>query len=421
MLAAKHFLRIFLLALIAAVACVFAGPAMSQDMVLESTNLEQTAPLQDAGLDLNDPLVEDAQLYAEDQGIPLGEAVRRMKLMEAADELTAKLFANERETFAGIWIQHQPQFLIKTRFTRDGERTIQPYIAGGPLKGLVDVLSASASYDELEVAEARARYFVDGLGIPAESAIDESDNLAYVYVTDLANLEAALRTANGSLPKEVELVEVEELSYPTDDIYGGFRLDSRTSAAYCTSGLSVVHSSGATGITTAGHCANAMESRGRAIDYQNDERGNSSGFYGPFDLQWHTTPFVEKPRVRDADGSRVIKDAKGRFEYPEGRVACHYGVGGAAPEYKCGTISNRSYRPASRSYNNPTATFVRVVNNNDDLVDASDSGGPWNFGNTALGIQSGGNTDPGGHAFYMSITYFNDDGPEDFNLVVRKG
>lgn len=406
MFAARGLRYLYLLALAGVVAFVSTAPAMSQDMVLESTSLEQTAPLQGTALAPDNSIGEDAQWYAEDQGILPGEAARRMKLMESADDLTAKLFANERETFAGIWIQHQPEFRIETRFTHDGEQTIRPYVEGGSLEGLVDVLPASATYEELEVAEARARYLVDGLGIPAESGIDETENLAYINVTDLTSLEAALKTANVPLPEEVKLVEVNELLAPSANIYGGVALRG------CTNGLSVVHSSGSTGVTTAGHCSNAQSFRAEPLNFQTE------GFAGPYDIQWHKTPFVEQPWVRDSDGIRVIHAAKGRLEYPEDRIACHFGQGGDAAEYTCGYIRNRSYRPPSASYNNPTATFV-LVESGGDLEDRGDSGGPWLIGNTALGIHSGGNT--AGRAFYMSITYFNDDGPRDFNLVVRKG
>ena len=64
------------------------------------------------------------------------------------------------------------------------------------------------------------------------------------------------------------------------------------------------------------------------------------------------------------------------------------------------------------------------VTSGGDLTDVGDSGGPWFTGNTALGIHSGGNArsprNTHGMAFYMSVTYLNDDGPLDFNLYMQK-
>lgn len=322
--------------------------------------------------------------------------------------------ASEQGTFAGLWIRHEPEFGAVARFTRDGDQTIRPYLAGSPLEGLVEVLPASANFAQLEAVQNKVRFLVDGLGIPAESGVDIQNNHAYVSVTDRVRLAAALQRAKVSLPQETTVEQVDELMVTTEDIYGGVKLvPPAAPAAYCTSGFSVVHSSGTTGMTTAGHCRDNMTFRGAGLTHIADR------FSGPYDLQWHTTPFVDRPWVRDNLDVRTITAGRGRLGQPEGSTVCGFGQGGAEPEFTCGTIIDRSYRPQSASYNNPTSTFVLVGNNNADISDAGDSGGPWYTGSTALGITSGGNL--GSRVFYMSITYFNDDGPVDFNLTVRKG
>ena len=82
----------------------------------------------------DDPFTMEAEAYAEDFGTTLEEAIRRLKLQTTIGELDQQLTSNESETFAGLWIQHEPTFAALARFTRDGENTIQPYISGGDLE-----------------------------------------------------------------------------------------------------------------------------------------------------------------------------------------------------------------------------------------------------------------------------------------------
>lgn len=84
-------------------------------------------------------LVQDAKVYAADQGIDLNEAVRRLKLQGALGGLGAQLATKERDTFAGLWIQHSPEFRIVVQFTCDGEETIRPYIENVPFADIVEV------------------------------------------------------------------------------------------------------------------------------------------------------------------------------------------------------------------------------------------------------------------------------------------
>ena len=54
------------------------------------------------------PIERDAQHYAERYGIELSKAVTRLTLQEPIGELGAAIEANEEDTFAGLWIQHEP-------------------------------------------------------------------------------------------------------------------------------------------------------------------------------------------------------------------------------------------------------------------------------------------------------------------------
>lgn len=115
--------------------------------VFAGTPSAQTSPNGPAAttpkLNGNDPLVQDAKMYAAEYGVPLEEAVRRLRLQGPIGALDRELIMEERGTYAGLWIQHEPVYRVIARFTRDGERTIRPYAEGRPLEGLVEVLPAA--------------------------------------------------------------------------------------------------------------------------------------------------------------------------------------------------------------------------------------------------------------------------------------
>jgi len=163
-------------------------------------------------------LVQDAQVYAADQGIDLDEAVRRLKLQGALGGLGAELATKERDTFAGLWIQHSPEFRIVVQFTRDGEETIRQYIENVPFADIVEVRTASVTLAELEAAQAAALVAVGDLGIPVESGLNVFENRVELYVTDRARFYAALREANIQLPDHAVVITVDELSTPEADI-----------------------------------------------------------------------------------------------------------------------------------------------------------------------------------------------------------
>lgn len=336
--------------------------------------------------------------------------------------------AEERGTYAGLHIKYEPEYGVVARFTQNGEQTIRPYVQGGPLENLVELRPASATLPELDAAQERADRLLDFLGIPHSSGTEADINSAVVDVTDRERLASAMRDANLSLPQEVKVKEVDQLLRPSA-FYAGLNLDAIgwDDSYDCTSGFTVRHTiTDEEGGTTAGHCKDALQYRGQ------DFLKRDGAFYGPYDLKYlHTREYEDRAWIRDFSGDstpgyRYVKSARGWADQPvdgENSRVCHFGTGGDIPELKCGYIVRKDYEPTHSSYNNPAPKFI-LVRSNGDLTDLGDSGGPWFDGNTALGIQSGGNwNEPGntdGLGFYMSITYFNDDGPKDFNLFVQK-
>lgn len=156
--------------------------------------------------------IVDAQLYASRYDVDLEEALRRLQFQDTIDGLEPALIDREGDTFAGLWIQHTPQFRIVVAFTRDGEETILPYVEGKPFADLVEVRTADATLEELKAAEEAAYLALCDLDLDVlvGSLIDVTENRVELLVTDRAKFDAALRKANTQLPKHVVVVAVND-------------------------------------------------------------------------------------------------------------------------------------------------------------------------------------------------------------------
>ena len=75
-----------------------------------------------ARLDPDGPLLRDARSYAADYGVSLEEAVRHLRSQVGASlgGLETRLTEKERDTFAGLWIEHQPEHRYVVLFAGGG-------------------------------------------------------------------------------------------------------------------------------------------------------------------------------------------------------------------------------------------------------------------------------------------------------------
>ena len=155
------------------------------------------------------------------------------------------------------------------------------------------------------------------------------------------------------------MVQVASLSNPTADIFGGKALSE------CTSGFSVTDGT-SEGVTTAGHCENALTYNGTSLDF---ESGTPDLAPGPYDIQWHsTTSFTVRNLVYDGTNNRYIYDEELRADQYVGQNVCMYGDTSGG---NCGEILS--------------TTFDLVNIETDISVEGGDSGGPFFWNNTAFG------------------------------------
>ena len=151
-------------------------------------------------------LAMDAQYYAENYGVELSEAIRRLTLQEPIGKLGATLESNEAGTLGGFWIQHEPEYRVVAAFTKEGEKTMAKYVQDGPLLDIIEVRTVDATLRELKRAQQEAGSIVSGLGFRAASGINVFENRAEIYVRDRSRLEEALQESGQTLPAHVHIV-----------------------------------------------------------------------------------------------------------------------------------------------------------------------------------------------------------------------
>jgi hypothetical protein len=152
----------------------------------------------------------DVQYYANDIGVDVEEAAYRLSLQESIGRLNACLNSEEKDTFAGLWIEHEPGYQVFAAFTRDGENTLEPYLTGSALEDIVTVRSAAVTYEELRAIQAETDLLLKPLKTPFSSGINIQENLVELYVTDLAAFNASIQAHDIQLPQHLNIVTIYE-------------------------------------------------------------------------------------------------------------------------------------------------------------------------------------------------------------------
>jgi hypothetical protein len=151
---------------------------------------------------------QTAEEMAAQWGVTAEEAYQRLRVEDAIGTLQTELAEWEADTFAGLWIEHVPQYHVVVAFTRDGERTLKPYLEGRSIPGLA-VRKARFTYAELEAMQAQAIHELGKLDFQVGVVLSVQDNRVTVFVSDRPWFEGELKRVGAQLPKGVELVVIE--------------------------------------------------------------------------------------------------------------------------------------------------------------------------------------------------------------------
>ena len=125
-----------------------------------------------------------------------------------------------RDTFAGLRIQHQPDFRVIVEFTSGGEETMARYLKNSRLANIVEIRNADVSLENLKATQREAMRIAEATGMRVESGTMVQENRVELYVTDSKRFWAALRDRHLRLPHNVSVTEVEHLSEPASKPFG---------------------------------------------------------------------------------------------------------------------------------------------------------------------------------------------------------
>lgn len=348
------------------------------DLPSESAVPDGARPAESAAA-LQDAVGEDARMLAAGLGIGVGEAARRIRLQDAVGALNARLTEEQAHTFAGLTIEHAPEFHVVTRFTRGGEETIRPYLTP-ELAAVVRVEGARFTVGQLERRLEAGYRRLRGAGIEAAGAVDVRANRAEVHVQ---RGRAAAARALVAEDAGTAVVEVDHLPREEITMYGGLPIST------CTTGFTVRNSAGTRGVSTSGHCGNSQSYSGYALTFMGE------AYSGSYDIQWHRrSGDTYTNTIKVGSGTRSITGTRTRTNQAVGASVCKQGK---TTGYTCGTISTISYCASG------ACTWVRVAGGSVNLSEGGDSGGPWFSGNTAYGSHTYG---IGNDSAYMPVDYF---------------
>lgn len=167
--------------------------------------------------------------YARENCVPLAESKRRMDIQnrdavgaetepggpaspppDSIGSISQKVETNEAATFAGLWIQHQPEYRVVVAFTRDAARTLRKYTTDPLFKPL-----NRRGPTQAELRETQGR-MVDQLqrfgARPASASADIMRGRVEVEVLgDLTAFKAAVARGEAQLPAYVDIREPKPL------------------------------------------------------------------------------------------------------------------------------------------------------------------------------------------------------------------
>jgi hypothetical protein len=344
----------------------------------------EAAPSASTGVSAPEPdaLAQDAEVYATRYHVSVDEALWRLRLQQSVGNLNADLQANYPETFAGLVIEHEPEYRVVARFTRGGAEALQAAVRDPGLAAVVREEHAPVPLRRMQARLESAFGRVRARGIRAAGGLNLRQNRPEIYV--LAPAAAAARAA---IPVETgaAVLVVEQLPAPEALLYGGLPIST------CTTGFYVKNASGTPGVTTAGHCGNSQSYGSTALTFLGES------YSGSYDIQWHNhSGSTYDNIIKVGTTTRSITGTRFRASQTTGEYVCKQGK---TTGNTCGLIDNTSYCESSTG----ACTWVHVSGGSVNLSEPGDSGGPWFSGNIAYGSHVFG---WGNDSGYLAVDYF---------------
>jgi hypothetical protein len=157
-------------------------------------------------VDVGGTMHQDAAAFAEDQDLPLDEAMQRLRFQETIGEIQPLLDAELPEIYGGLWIEHQPEYRIMIGLTEGDIETIRPYLDGYEWADFVEVRPVNYTLEELRADQAIASRAAESVKVPAVTAVDIINNRVELIVGNPDLFFGDLAQAGIELPKSVTVL-----------------------------------------------------------------------------------------------------------------------------------------------------------------------------------------------------------------------
>lgn len=236
---------------------------------------------------------------------------------------------------------------------------------------------------------AKARGFAGGVGV----SVNFATNGLTVKVKDRAAFEAHLKQAGYSAAPSLAFIAGEPGITDQSRVVGGRDISG------CQTGFVVASYSGQRGVSSAEHCSEGPNTP--IEDAQTNEvlgtrvQGLLDNATGT-DVNWYTTAsHTYAPYIHTATGEIRISSSKGLSLMPAGTDVCISRTQPAtstvpAPGVVCGKVYNPNYTITNASTGAKSGPWVAVTwSSSLPKTYGGDSGGPWFYGNAAMGIHKG--------------------------------
>ena len=357
-------------------------------------------------------LAQDAGEYARLHGVPLDEAMRRLRAQEESVPATDRLRELHRDRLAGVSIEHAPEYRIVFLLTGAEPVADETIFAGGMNVPVTFRTGAPATRERLVEAMTEHRDAIraalpraQGMGVDQRTGelvllIRETDPAG--SAADVLDLE--LESLTG-VP-----VRIRELERPDADlgVEGGSRVegvDPANGRRYsCTTGF-VVTDGARTGIVTAAHCPDSLT-------YYDPHGGEAPlSFVGGWgaryqDVQVHVGGEPREPLFYADSAKRAARRLtswRNRTSTRAGDIVCRRGE---TTGYSCSEVELTDYAPPGELCGGPCdPVWVSVTG---PSCRGGDSGGPVFMRTIAFGIVKGGNYSRAGDCnfyYYMSTDF----------------
>lgn len=316
--------------------------------------------------------------------LPRGRGAVPCRRSRRSDQVVAR---DRPDIFVGSALSEQPGGPPTLYIKGPADAFVRDLVASSG----VDIVVADNqpySFDELESRKLRVHRALEGMGFRSVATS--------VNITGAGIIPAGVTTEPGLPTRAVDLVAAlpadlredvrltvhEEPNVREEQAFGGMWVRD-SGVNLCTSGWSVVNTSGTFGVTTAGHCPgiNEINHPGHGIHSLN-HMAQHRGAWG--DVEWKTS-FEAEPDNFYASAS-VIRDVgaiEARASISVNEVVCAYGR--SSNDRDC----TLEVQDASHACTDSGVTANRLVVMNGDTQIGGDSGGGWSVGSRAYGSHYG--------------------------------